>query len=184
MYDVIAESDMSYCSSPTPPRRNYKEIFAAFRPGTTLGLSTASCSPPAGGQGLPEGHQRRRRVPQGHGPVGAAALRAGREVNGAGINASFAVQQDVSGKATDYALGWSVALGSPYTLRPRSNRSTAPTSSASVAFCWAPCTASPKASTAVCRPGHGQGRRLPQHLRVDHRADQQDHLALRPQGGL
>ena len=26
------------------------------------------------------------------------------------------MQQDVSGKATDYALGWSVALGSPYTF--------------------------------------------------------------------
>jgi ketol-acid reductoisomerase len=41
----------------------------------------------------------------------------GKEVNGAGINASFAVQQDVDGKATDYALGWSVALGSPYTFQ-------------------------------------------------------------------
>ena len=41
----------------------------------------------------------------------------GKEVNGAGINASFAVHQDVDGKATDYALGWSVALGSPYTFQ-------------------------------------------------------------------
>jgi ketol-acid reductoisomerase len=40
----------------------------------------------------------------------------GKEVNGAGINASFAVHQDIDGKATDYALGWSVALGSPYTF--------------------------------------------------------------------
>jgi ketol-acid reductoisomerase len=40
----------------------------------------------------------------------------GKEVNGAGINASFAVHQDVDGKATEYALGWSVALGSPYTF--------------------------------------------------------------------
>mgnify|MGYP003347274509 FL=1 len=30
--------------------------------------------------------------------------------------ASFAVHQDVNGKATDYALGWSVGLGSPYTF--------------------------------------------------------------------
>ena len=29
----------------------------------------------------------------------------GAEVNGAGINASFAIQQDVDGRATDYALG-------------------------------------------------------------------------------
>ena len=40
----------------------------------------------------------------------------GREVNGAGINASFAVAQDVDGRAVDRALGWSVALGSPYTF--------------------------------------------------------------------
>src|SRR5690606_26152043 len=36
--------------------------------------------------------------------------------NGAGINASFAVHQDIDGRATDLALGWSVALGSPYTF--------------------------------------------------------------------
>jgi ketol-acid reductoisomerase len=41
----------------------------------------------------------------------------GRDVNGAGINASFAVHQDVTGKATDRALGWSVALGAPFTFQ-------------------------------------------------------------------
>src|SRR6185369_8687484 len=29
---------------------------------------------------------------------------------------SFAVHQDIDGKAVDQALGWSVALGSPYTF--------------------------------------------------------------------
>src|SRR5947207_15922790 len=51
------------------------------------------------------------------GPSVRRLYEQGREVNGAGINASFAVQQDVNGKATDYALGWSVALGSPYTFQ-------------------------------------------------------------------
>jgi ketol-acid reductoisomerase len=37
-------------------------------------------------------------------------------LEGRGINASFAVHQDIDGKATDLALGWSVALGSPYTF--------------------------------------------------------------------
>eukprot|EP00976_Prorocentrum_cordatum_P009738 194626-Prorocentrum_minimum.AAC.2 len=50
----------------------------------------------------------------------------GKEVNGAGINASFAVHQDYTGDATDIALGWSVALGSPFsfgkTLAPRDAR--------------------------------------------------------------
>ena len=41
----------------------------------------------------------------------------GKAVNGAGINASFAVEQDIDGRATDIALGWSVALGSPYTFQ-------------------------------------------------------------------
>ncbi|MGH2585204.1 MAG: ketol-acid reductoisomerase, partial [Dehalococcoidia bacterium] len=41
----------------------------------------------------------------------------GADINGAGLNASFAVQQDVTGRATDYALGWSVALGSPFTFQ-------------------------------------------------------------------
>ena len=27
------------------------------------------------------------------------------------------MQQDIDGRATDYALGWSVALGSPYTFQ-------------------------------------------------------------------
>jgi ketol-acid reductoisomerase len=41
----------------------------------------------------------------------------GKSVNGAGINASFAIEQDIDGRATDLALGWSVALGSPYTFQ-------------------------------------------------------------------
>src|SRR6185369_14812014 len=40
MYDVIRESDMSLLLiSDAAFAENYKEIFAAFRPGTTLGLS-------------------------------------------------------------------------------------------------------------------------------------------------
>ena len=41
----------------------------------------------------------------------------GKEVNGAGINASFAIHQDIDGRATDIALGWSIALGSPWTFQ-------------------------------------------------------------------
>ncbi|HUS60704.1 MAG TPA: hypothetical protein VMY34_00820, partial [Acidimicrobiales bacterium] len=41
----------------------------------------------------------------------------GKEVNGAGINASFAVQQDIDGRATDIALGWAIGIGSPYVFR-------------------------------------------------------------------
>ncbi|VAH11109.1 unnamed protein product [Triticum turgidum subsp. durum] len=54
--------------------------------------------------------------PKGMGPSVRRLYVQGKEVNGAGINASFAVHQDVDGRATDVALGWSVALGSPFTF--------------------------------------------------------------------
>ena len=50
------------------------------------------------------------------GPSVRRLYEQGREVNGAGINCSFAVHQDVDGRATDYALAWAVGLGSPYTF--------------------------------------------------------------------
>ncbi|KAG5234966.1 ketol-acid reductoisomerase [Salix suchowensis] len=54
--------------------------------------------------------------PKGMGPSVRRLYVQGKEVNGAGINSSFAVHQDVDGRATDVALGWSVALGSPFTF--------------------------------------------------------------------
>ena len=41
----------------------------------------------------------------------------GKSKKGAGINASVAVHQDVSGRATDLALAWAVALGSPFMFK-------------------------------------------------------------------
>ncbi len=119
MYDVIRESDMSLLLiSDAAFAENYKEIFAAFRPGTTLGLSHGFLLSHLQAQG--EQFPREINViavcPKGMGPSVRRLYEQGREVNGAGINASFAVHQDVTGKATDYALGWSVALGSPYTF--------------------------------------------------------------------
>jgi ketol-acid reductoisomerase len=38
----------------------------------------------------------------------------GKSINGAGINCSFAIEQDVTGDATDIALGWGTAIGAPY----------------------------------------------------------------------
>ncbi|XP_011002539.1 PREDICTED: ketol-acid reductoisomerase, chloroplastic-like [Populus euphratica] len=40
----------------------------------------------------------------------------GQMINGAGINSSIAVHQDIDGRGTDVALAWSVALGSPFTF--------------------------------------------------------------------
>ena len=55
--------------------------------------------------------------PKGMGPSVRRLYVQGKAVNGAGINSSFAVEQDVDGRATDIALGWSVAIGSPYTFQ-------------------------------------------------------------------
>ena len=119
MYDVIRESDMSLLLiSDAAFAENYKKIFAAFRPGTTLGLSHGFLLShlQAEGEDFPKDINVIAVCPKGMGPSVRRLYEQGREVNGAGINASFAVQQDVTGKATDYALGWSVALGSPYTF--------------------------------------------------------------------
>ncbi len=117
MYDVIRQSDMSLLLiSDAAFAENYKEIFAAFRPGTTLGLSHGFLLShlQAHGEDFPRDINVVAVCPKGMGPSVRRLYEQGREVNGAGINASFAVHQDVNGKATDYGLGWSVALGSPY----------------------------------------------------------------------
>ncbi|KAI3946632.1 hypothetical protein MKW92_036374 [Papaver armeniacum] len=54
--------------------------------------------------------------PKGLGPSVRRLYVQGKEINGPGVNASFAVHQDVDGRATDVALAWSVALGSPLTF--------------------------------------------------------------------
>jgi ketol-acid reductoisomerase len=119
MYAVIAESDMSLLLiSDAAFAENFEKIFAAFRPGSTLGLSHGFLLShlQAQGKDFPKDINVVAVCPKGMGPSVRRLYEQGREVNGAGINASFAVHQDVNGKATDYALGWSVALGSPYTF--------------------------------------------------------------------
>lgn len=120
MYTTITESDLVIVLiSDAAQANNYQKIFDAMRPGTTLGLS----------HGFLLGHLTNVRdsfpdninviavCPKGMGPSVRRLYEQGKEVNGAGINASFAVHQDINGKATDYALGWSVALGSPFTFQ-------------------------------------------------------------------
>ncbi|MFD8723526.1 ketol-acid reductoisomerase [Streptomyces sp. NPDC059629] len=120
MFEVIAASDMVLLLiSDAALAEHYREIFAAMRPGTTLGLS----------HGFLLGHLRDvgetfpadidvvAVCPKGMGPSVRALYVQGATVNGAGINASFAVEQDVTGRAVDRALGWSVALGAPFTFQ-------------------------------------------------------------------
>lgn len=117
MYEVIGESDLVILLiSDAAQASSFGRVFEAMRPGATLGLS----------HGFLLGHLRNvgaefpRNInviavcPKGMGPSVRRLYVQGREVNGAGINASFAVHQDLEGRAIDYALGWAVAIGAPY----------------------------------------------------------------------
>jgi ketol-acid reductoisomerase len=97
---------------------NYKGIFEAMKPKSILGLSHGFLLGhlQSVGDKFPEDISVIAVCPKGMGPSVRRLYVQGKEVNGAGINASFAVHQDVDGRATDVALGWSVALGSPFTF--------------------------------------------------------------------
>lgn len=119
MYDVIRESDMVLLLiSDAAQAENYKKIFEAIRPGATLGLSHGFLLGylTSIGEKFPKNINVVGVCPKGMGPSVRRLYEQGRTVNGAGINASFAVQQDIDGKATDYALAWSIGLGSPFTF--------------------------------------------------------------------
>jgi len=117
MFSVIKESDLVILLiSDAAQAKLYKEVFAAMKPGATLGLSHGFLLGHLDsiGKSFPEDMDVIAVCPKGMGPSVRRLYEQGKEVNGAGINASFGVHQDVSGKATDLALGWGVALGSPF----------------------------------------------------------------------
>ena len=112
MYQVASESDMVlYLVSDYAQTQTYSELFKHLKPNTTLGLS----------HGFLLGYFENNNIefpddinvvmvaPKGMGP----SVRE-KYIDGSGINSSFAVQQDVNGLATDHAISWAVALGSPY----------------------------------------------------------------------
>jgi ketol-acid reductoisomerase len=120
MYDVIRESDLILLLiADAAQAEQYQEIFAALHPGATLGLSHGFLLAHLQnvGASFPENINVIGVCPKGMGPSVRRLYEQGADVNGAGINSSFAVEQDVTGHATDYALGWSVALGSPFTFQ-------------------------------------------------------------------
>lgn len=119
MFQTIHESDLVLLLiSDAAQAELCDAVFRALRPGATLGLS----------HGYLLGHLQHQGgafpphigvvavCPKGMGPSLRRLYLQGRSVNGAGINASLAVQQDIDGHATDRALAWSVAIGSPCTF--------------------------------------------------------------------
>ena len=120
MYEVIAGSELVILLiADAAMAELHEQIFAATRPGTTLGLSHGFLLGHLTnlGEQFPADVDVIAVCPKGMGKSVRALYVQGRDVNGAGINASFAVHQDVTGHATDRALGWSVALGAPYTFQ-------------------------------------------------------------------
>ncbi len=119
MYDVIAQSDLVLLLiSDAAQVENYDKIIAALRPGTTLGLSHGFLLAhlDSAGKAFPPNINVIGVCPKGMGRSVRRLYEQGRDVNGAGINCSFAVHQDIDGRATDRALAWAVAIGSPCTF--------------------------------------------------------------------
>src|SRR5712691_5625172 len=96
----------------------YKEIFAALKPGAVLGLSHGFLLGHLENEGarFPDNINVIGVCPKGMGPSVRRLYVQGKEINGAGINTSFAVVQDIDGKATDQAIGWAIAVGAPYSF--------------------------------------------------------------------
>lgn len=120
MYEVIRQSDMVIVLiSDGAQADNWENITKAMKPGATLGLSHGFLV----GYLQTVGKNFRSDIdiigvcPKGMGPSVRRLYEQGKEVNGAGINTSFAVHQDHSGQAREKALGWAVALGAPFTFQ-------------------------------------------------------------------
>jgi len=111
MYEVIAESDMVILLiADSGQVAEYKKIFTTMKEGATLGLS----------HGFLLGHLKNvgEYFPDNINVVGVCPKGMGPSVRrlyeqGSGINASFAVECDIDGRATDIALGWAIALNAP-----------------------------------------------------------------------
>ena len=98
---------------------NWRTIFKGLKPGSTLGLSHGFLLGHLTQQGesFPDNINVIGVCPKGMGPSVRRLYEQGREIDGAGINTSVAIEQDIDGRATDIALGWSIALGAPFTFQ-------------------------------------------------------------------
>jgi ketol-acid reductoisomerase len=119
-FAVAKESDLVILLiSDAAQAESFGKFFECLKPGATLGLSHGFLlgHMKSVGAKFPANVNVVAVCPKGMGPSVRRLYVQGKQVDGAGINASFAVEQDIDGRATDIALGWSVALGSPYTFQ-------------------------------------------------------------------
>ncbi|KAJ8761365.1 hypothetical protein K2173_001495 [Erythroxylum novogranatense] len=119
MWETISGSDLVLLLiSDAAQADNYEKVFSHMKPKSILGLSHGFLLGHLQSLGLdfPKNISVIAVCPKGMGPSVRRLYVQGKQINGAGINSSIAVHQDVDGRATDVALGWSVALGSPFTF--------------------------------------------------------------------
>lgn len=120
IYDVVSSSDLVlFLIADAAQAETYRDLFKALKPNATLGLSHGFLLGVMenDGENFPPNINVVGVCPKGMGPSVRRLYEQGKEINGAGINCSFAVEQDVDGRATDIALAWAIALGSPFTFK-------------------------------------------------------------------
>ncbi|TKY48928.1 Ketol-acid reductoisomerase [Spatholobus suberectus] len=119
IWETVSGSDLVLLLiSDSAQADNYEKVYSYMKPNSILGLSHGFLLGHLQSMGLdfPKNISVIAVCPKGMGPSVRRLYVQGKEINGAGINSSFAVHQDVDGRATDVALGWSIALGSPFTF--------------------------------------------------------------------
>jgi ketol-acid reductoisomerase len=120
MFEVVRESELVLLLiSDAAQAELYQQIFSDLKPGATIGLSHGFLlgHMKNAGARFPENVNAIAVCPKGMGPSVRRLYVQGKDIDGAGINSSFAIEQDVDGRATDIALGWAIAIGSPYTFQ-------------------------------------------------------------------
>ena len=117
MYAMIAESDLSIILiADAAIAENYESIFNSVKPGATIGFSHGFVI----GFFKNIGYEIRDDInviamcPKGMGPSVRRLYVQGKKVDGAGINSSIAIHQAINDHAIEYALGWAIAVGSPF----------------------------------------------------------------------
>ena len=115
--ETIRESDLvMLLISDAAQATMYKDVMKNMKSGATLGLSHGFLL----GVLNFSGDKWREDInvvavcPKGMGPSVRRLYEQGKAVNGAGINASFAIEQDYTGRASDIAIGWAIAVGAPF----------------------------------------------------------------------
>jgi len=117
MWDIVASSDMLILLiSDAAQAEIYPKLFQTLRPGSTLGLSHGFLLGVMNNDkaAFPSSIDVVAVCPKGMGPSVRNLYVQGKQLNGSGINCSFAVHQDATGKATDRALAWATGIGAPY----------------------------------------------------------------------